>query len=175
MPFETPPWRVKNPWRMPSQLSRVEAQNMALSGVTMAGSVRYGQMLRAERRWRWKVDAGKQERLEQYSHLLGVDEPRRAGSNRFGLRRGGVPTQSIAALAKAELEQELSLRHWAVGLQPECARLTLEIGEIDMGGEIGASRIGQGCGKAMAAHGLQRVAEASLVVAVVDDEGGEGG
>jgi hypothetical protein len=37
MPFETPPWRVKNPWRMPSQLSRVEAQNMALLGVTMAG------------------------------------------------------------------------------------------------------------------------------------------
>jgi hypothetical protein len=35
MPLETPPWRVKNPWRMPPQLSSLEAQNMALSGVTM--------------------------------------------------------------------------------------------------------------------------------------------
>jgi hypothetical protein len=33
---------VKNPWRMPSQLSRVEAQNMALSGVTMAGQFKIG-------------------------------------------------------------------------------------------------------------------------------------
>ena len=43
-----------------------------------------------------------------------------------------------------------------------------------MGGEIGASRIGKGIGKAMAAHGLQRVAEAGFVVAVIDDERGEG-
>src|SRR6476660_8090233 len=43
-----------------------------------------------------------------------------------------------------------------------------------MGGEIGASRIGKGRGKAMAAHGLQRVAEAGFVVAVVDYEHGEG-
>ena len=43
-----------------------------------------------------------------------------------------------------------------------------------MGGEIGASRIGKGRGKAMAAHGLQRVAEAGFVVTVIDDERGEG-
>src|SRR6476661_6275652 len=159
---------------MPSQLSRVEAQNMALSGVTMAGSVRYGQMLWAERRgWR-TVGAGKRKRLEQYPHLLGVDQSRCARSDRFGLRRGGALKQSIAALTKAELEQELALRHRAVGLQSERARPALEIGEIDMGGEIGASRIGKGRGKAMAAHGLQRVAEAGFVVAVVDDEHGEG-
>src|SRR6476661_11251499 len=106
---------------MPSQFLRVEAQNMALSGVTMAGSVRYGQMLWAERRGWWKVGAGKRKRLEQYPHLLGVDEPRCARSDRFDLRRGGTLKQSIAALAKAELEQKLALRHWAVGLQSECA------------------------------------------------------
>ena len=148
---------------------------MALSGVTMAGSIRYGQMLWAERRgWR-KVGSGKRKRLEQYPHLLGVDQPRCARSDRFGLLRGGALKQSIAALTKAELEQELALRHRAVGLQSERARLPLEIGEIDMGGEIGASRIGKGRGKAMAAHGLQRVAEAGFVVTIIDDEGGEGG
>src|SRR4029079_1574714 len=175
MTLETPPWRLKNPWRMPSQLSRDDAQNMALSGVTMAGSVRYGQMLWAERRgWR-KVGSGKSKRLEQYPHLLGVDQPRCARSDRFGLLRGGALKQSIAALTKAELEQELAVRHRGVGLQAERARLPLEIGEIDVGGEIGASRIGKGRGKAMAAHGLQRVAEAGFVVTIIDDEGGEGG
>ena len=89
-------------------------------------------MLWAEKRgWR-KVGAGKRKRLEQYPHLLGVDQPRCARSDRFGLRRGGALKQSIVPLAKAELEQELALRHRAVGLQSECARLALEIGEIDM-------------------------------------------
>ncbi len=36
MPPETPPWRVKNPWQTPSMAVRLEAQNILLSGVTMA-------------------------------------------------------------------------------------------------------------------------------------------
>ena len=52
-----PPRRVKNPCRMPSQLSRVEAQNMALSGVTMAGRFKIGR--NADDR---KVAAGQDQR-----------------------------------------------------------------------------------------------------------------
>ena len=42
-----------------------------------------------------------------------------------------------------------------------------------MGGEVGCAGIGEGIGEAMAAHGLQRIAEAGLRVTVIDDEGGE--
>ena len=42
-----------------------------------------------------------------------------------------------------------------------------------MGGEVGCAGIGKDIGEAMAAHGLQRVAEAGLLVTVIDDEGGE--
>ena len=60
-----------------------------------------------------------------------------------------------------------------MGSQSGRAGLSLEIGEIDMGGEVGCSGIGKGIGEAMAAHGLQRVAEAGLLVTVIDDEGGK--
>ena len=52
-------------------------------------------------------------------------------------------------------------------------RRALEIGEIDMGGEVGRAGVGKDVGEAMGAHGLQRVAEAGLRVTVIDDEGGE--
>ncbi len=35
MPLETPPWRVKNPWRTPSIEARLEAESIILSDVTM--------------------------------------------------------------------------------------------------------------------------------------------
>ena len=42
-----------------------------------------------------------------------------------------------------------------------------------MGGEIGRAWIGKHIGEAMSAHGLQRVAEAGLLVTVIDDQAGE--
>ncbi len=48
MPLETPPWRVKNPWRTPSIEARLDAQNFILSGVTMAGAQSVVKCLRRE-------------------------------------------------------------------------------------------------------------------------------
>ena len=42
-----------------------------------------------------------------------------------------------------------------------------------MGGEVGCAGVGKGVGEAMGAHGLQRIAEAGLLVTVIDDQGGE--
>src|SRR4029078_9777753 len=84
-----------------------------------------------------------------------------------------VLKQTLAARCQAELQQELSLRHRAMGSQSGRASLSFEIGEIDMGGGVGCSGIGKGIGEAMAAHALQRVAEAGLLVTVINDEGGK--
>ena len=117
-------------------------------------------MLMTERWWRGKTGAGKHERLEQRAHLPRIDEPRGTRGDGFRLRGRGALKQTLAARRQAELEQELSLRHRSMGGQSGGDRLALEIGEIDMGGEVGRAGIGKDIGEAMAAHGLQRVAEA---------------
>jgi hypothetical protein len=53
------------------------------------------------------------------------------------LRGRRVLEQPLTAFAKAEPQQELALRHRTISIQSSRARLSLEVGEVDMGGEVG--------------------------------------
>src|SRR5215831_10048240 len=116
MPPDTPPWRVKNPWRKPSMAPRLEAHSIILSGVTMEEA---GQQLNlSERRRRGKPGARKRERLEQDSHGARIGEPR-ARYDRFPLIWPRSAKQPVAPRFEPELQQEFALRHGAIGVEPE--------------------------------------------------------
>ena len=104
-------------------------------------------MLMTERWRRWKPGAGKRERLEQHAHLPRIDEPCGARGDVFRLRGRGALKQTLAARRQAQLEQELSLRHRSMGGQSGGDRRALEIGEIDMGGEVGRAGVGKDSAK----------------------------
>ncbi len=62
------------------------------------------------------------------------------------------------------------MRHGTIGIETGGFPGALEFGEIDMCGQVGFAGARERFGVVLAAHGLQRVAEAGRVVAVVDKE-----
>ena len=83
--------------------------------------------------------------------------------------------KAVAPCPKPELEQEFALRHRAIDSEAERTRASLDLGKIDMGGEVGLALHGERVGEAMAVDGLQRVPHSGLGMAVVDDEGSQRG
>src|SRR4029450_6123296 len=128
MPPETPPWRVKNPWRTPSIAARLEPQTIILSGVTIEAAAQ--QLNLSEGRRRGKSAACKREHLEQNSHRARIGQPCGSRHDRLPLIGPRLAKQSVEPRFEPELEQEFALRYRAIRGEPECRGGSLKLGEI---------------------------------------------
>ena len=93
---------------------------------------------------------------------LGSASRRRAGGDQFSLLGACRFKKAVAPLGEAEPQKELALGHRAIGPKPERFRFMFQGGEVDMGGEVGLAGQVERVRVAMAAHGLQRIAERRL-------------
>src|SRR4051812_48337267 len=97
MPVETPPLRVKKPWRRPGRSARsceVRTGRSAIEGLLESG-----------RRPAWRIETAG---LEELAHLVGGDEAVELAADHRRLVRPGAD-QGLGAQADAEARQELGL------------------------------------------------------------------
>ena len=110
--------------------------------------------------------------LEQFAHAVRAarDQPRERDldvgrlARRARLERG-------CAFFDAEAQEQIALPDRAVNARAHAFRALRQRFEIDMGGQIGFARRAQRIGEGMAGDRLQRIAQAVMVVTVIDDQG----
>ena len=107
---------------------------------------------------------------EQGAHSIRTDQAVRRGPQGCGLSGGGVLAQRLGPFADAKRGEKISLRYGSkyLGIVPKKA--FPDGGKIDMGRQIGASRVSQRRMVRVFAYGLQRVGGARPVVAVIDKQ-----
>ena len=112
-------------------------------------------------------------RLEQFAHAAGAvrDQPRKRDLDVGGLVARRTRLQRRGALVDAEPQEQIALPDRSVDARAHAFGALRQRLEIDMGGQIGLARRAQRIGEGMSGDRLQRVAQAELGVAIVDDQG----
>ena len=115
---------------------------------------------------------GDRQRLEQSAHLLQVEQALGGRVEVRRLRRRGAAGERGGAQLDAQALEQRVLGDGTVHRGPGLAGGPRQRAEIDMGGQIGGTGIDQHAVLQVAADGLQAVAAAAAIVAVVDDQRG---
>src|SRR5581483_5208755 len=178
MPCETPPSRVKKPWRTPSSASsspwvRTGGRMRSALTATLAGRsidsfsfaarmfTEYGQ---------GKARLRDRHRLEKIAHRFEPGEPSRRlgdGRRRCLVLAAGEPLRPLDQTQPAE---ELALRQQRSGPGAGGLRRAAERPEVDMRRQVGFAGMGEEVVISVLPYRLQRVARRRSLVAVVDDE-----
>ncbi len=163
MPLETPPWRVKNPWRTPPIEARLGAESIILSDVTMAGRRSIADQMSPKGGGGASPLDCSASILNSSPHLARIGKPGRTRQDRLPsdpASRSAADDRSVTASPSLSRNSPCGIGPKAAS--PSRARRLLERGEIDMGGEVGFARCGERIGETMALNGLQRIADAAL-------------